>query len=109
MVRRSDVFTTARGLKLNRIALQVTIWLDNPRETWRIWKLLPVKVEGVFTPSQLESETIGSGSPPSIDRDATGQSSTHTQHAESERDDFGTTVTEVTTVTTRRKYRVEDA
>lgn len=108
MVHRSVVFT-ARGPKLNQIALQVTIRSDNQRQTWRIWKLLPVKVEGVFTPSQLLSETIGSGSPPSYDRDATGQSSTHAQHAESERDDFGATVTEVTTVITRRKYRVEDA
>ena len=28
---------------------------------------------------------------------------------ESERDDFGTIVTEVTTITTRKRYRVEDS
>ena len=65
--------------------------------------------EGAFTPSQPSSETLGSGSLPSYDGDTTGQSSTHTQHAESERDDFGTIVTEITTITTRRRYRVEDA
>jgi len=72
-----------------------------PRRAWRIWKLLPAGVQG---PSQSPSETLGSGSPPSYDGDAT----TRTQHAESERDDFGTIVTEVTTVTTRKRYRVED-
>ena len=60
----------------------------------QIWKFIPVP---------------GPGPPPSYDRDATGEPSTHTQHAESERDDFGTVVTEVTIVTTRKRYRVEDA
>ena len=70
-----------------------------------------MKVEGVSTPSQSSSETSSSGSLPSYDGDATGRSSTSTQHAESERDDFGTIVTEITTtvITTRKKYRVEDA
>jgi len=73
----------------------------------RTWRLIPVKVEGALSTSQLLSEVLGSG-PPSYNGDATGQPSVHTQ---SERDDFGTVVTEVTTVTTttRRKYRVEDA
>lgn len=72
-----------------------------------------MKVEGKFTPSQPSSETPGSSSLPSYDGDGSGQSSTHSQHAESERDDFGTIVTEFTTnttvVTTRKRYRVEDA
>ena len=71
-----------------------------------------MKVEGKFAPSRQSSETPGSSSLPSYDGDGSGQSSTHTRHAESERDDFGTIVTEVTTsttvVTTRKKYRVED-
>jgi len=69
-----------------------------------------VKVEGALSPSQSLSEMLGSG-PPLYNGDATGQASVHTQVAESERDDFGTIVTEVTTVTTatRRRYRVEDA
>ena len=54
------------------------------------------------------SETFDSGSLPSYDGDATGQSSARAQHAEYERDDFGTVVTEVTTITTRKKYRVQD-
>ena len=64
-----------------------------------------MKVESVFTPP---------GSLPSYDGDA-GQSSTRAQHTDSEHDEFGTVVNEVTvvtttsTVTTRRKYRVEDA
>ena len=58
------------------------------------------------------TEKVGQEFPPSYEGDGTGQSSTRTQRAESsERDDFGTIVTEVTTVTTstRRRYRVEDA
>ena len=93
---------------------QVKLFKDEPRGAWRIWKLLPVKVEGVPTPSQLLSEKLGSDSLPSYDGDTTGQSSTHLQHAESEHDELGTTVNEVTvvtttgTVTTRKRYRVED-
>ena len=70
-----------------------------------------MKVGGMSTPSHQSSETLGSGLPPSYSGDAPGQSSTQTQHAESESDDFGTIVTEVTTtvVTTRKRYRVEDA
>ena len=50
---------------------------------------------------------LGLGSLPSYDGDATGQSST-TLNMESEHDDFSTIVTEVTTVTTCRRYQVED-
>ena len=76
-----------------------------------------MEVKGVFAPSLSPSETLGSGSPPLYDGDATGQSSARAQHVESEHDEFGTIVNEVTvvtttstsTVTTRKKYRVEDA
>jgi len=71
-----------------------------------MWKLIPVRVE-----PRSPNEAGGQEFPPSYEGDGTGQSSTRTQRAESERDDFGTIVTEVTTVTTntRRRYRVEDA
>lgn len=77
-----------------------------------MWNLIPVNVETMSKPSGSSSGTPGPSSPPLYDGDATGQSSARTQHnAELERDDFGTIVTEVTTVTTttRRRYRVEDA
>ena len=78
-----------------------------PRETWQIWKLLPVNVEGVFTPSKsVPSGQLSSGALPSYDGD-TWQFSSHAQHAESERDEFGTVVTEATITTTRERYRVE--
>jgi hypothetical protein len=75
-----------------------------------------VKDKGPFMPSGSPSGGLGSGSLPSYDGTA-GQSSTRAQHTESEHDEFGTVVTEVTTVTvatntlvtTRKKYRVEDA
>jgi len=65
----------------------------------------------MFSPSQLPPETHGLDSPAKLhDGEAAGESSTRAQYAESERDDFGTIVTEVTTtvVTTRKKYRVAD-
>jgi len=68
-----------------------------------------VKAEGTSTPSRSSSGTVGQGFPPSYEGDAIGESSARTQRMESERDEFGTVVTEVTTVTTRRRYRVEDA
>ena len=69
----------------------------------------------MFAPSQ--SLPAGSGSLPPYDGDTAGQSSVCTQHVESEKDEFGMIVNEVTvvtttstsTVTTRKKYRVEDA
>ena len=81
---------------------QVASWTQPGRDsmTLLMWKLIPVGVEA--------SETMGRGSPPLYEGDATGQSSARTQHTESERDEFGTIVTEVTTVTTRRRYRVEN-
>ena len=93
---------------------QVIIYKDEKPQgaAWRIWKLIPVKVEGVLAPAQLLSEKLGSGPLPPYDGDATGQFSTRAQHAESEHDEFGTIVNEVTvtttTVTTRKRYRVED-
>jgi len=73
----------------------------------QVWRLIPVEVESVDTPlPQSSPETFGLGLPP-YDLNEPGQSSSHTQHMGSERDDFGTVVTEVTTVTTRKKYRVD--
>ena len=68
-----------------------------------------MKIEGTSAPSRVLSERLGSGFLPPYDGDATGRSSTRAQHAERERDDFGTIVTEVTTISTRNRYRVEDA
>ena len=72
-----------------------------------------MKVEDGFTPPRSSFKTLEPGSLPSYERDP-GQSSAHAdQHAESEHDEFGTIVNEVTvvttTVTTRKRYRVEDA
>ena len=82
---------------------------DAERKTHRIWKLIPVKVEGALSPSQSLSEIFASGIPPSYDGAATGQSSTHTRVNQLGPDEFGTVVTEVITVTTVKRYRVEDA
>lgn len=63
-----------------------------------------MEINDVDTP--LQSEAFGSGLPP-YDGNDSGQSSARTRHVESESDDFGTVVTEVTIVTTRKKYRVD--
>ena len=90
----------AEGLLLNSFITQMQMWTETKKYAWWIWRLIPVRVEDVL---------------PSYDGDGTGQSSTHAQHTESERDEFGTIVNEVTvvnttsTVTTRKRYRVEDA
>jgi len=67
-----------------------------------------MKAEGAFAPSQLSSEALGPGPPPSYIKDTNGAPSARAQHVESESDDFGTMVTEVTTITTRKRYRVQD-
>ena len=106
--------TSVDYIQLNKVAFQVFLCPDgSPSVPWRIWKLIPVRVEGAFSPSQSSSETLGSGSLPSYDGSTTGQSSTRTQHTESEHDRFGTIVNEVTvntvTTTTHKRYRVENA
>ena len=55
---------------------------------------------------QLPSEIFGLDLPP-YDENEPRQSSAREQHVGSERDDFGTVVTEVTIVTTRKRYRVD--
>ena len=100
-------------MPLNGFTTQIILWTEEGSQAWWIWRLIPVKVEAenVSTPPRSSSEMHGPGSLPSYDEDTTGQSSTRAQHAESERDAFGTIVTEVTTtvITTRKRYRVEDA
>lgn len=68
-----------------------------------MWRLIPASVEGL----SLEAGELG---PLPLDEAARGQSPVRAQNSDSyERDDFGTVVTEVTTITTRKRYRVEDA
>ena len=70
-----------------------------------------MRIEGALTPPFSSVETLDQGSLPSYEGGA-GQPSTRTQHTESEHDELGTVVNEVTvvttTVTTRKRYRVED-
>ena len=77
-----------------------------------MWKLTPVTVVGASMPPCSSFETLEPGPLPSYEKDS-GGSSIRTQHAESERDKFGTIVSEVTvlttTVTTTKRYRLEDA
>ena len=68
-----------------------------------------MKVKGVSTPWQLLLEQLKLESLPLYEGDVTDESSTCTQRVESESDDSGTVVTEVTTVTTHKKFLVQDA
>ena len=86
-------------------ASQVQFYDENSSSLpWQRWKLTLIQ-------AQSSSKIPGLGSLPPYDEseEVPGQPSTGTNHtAESERDDFGTVVTEVTVVTTRKKYRVAD-
>ena len=98
------------GTITEHLRIQVITWSDTgPRQPWRVWKLIPVEVQGRSKPSQSSPETRGLGSLPPYNEDTTRQTSTNSQYAESERDDFGTVVTEVTVVATRKRYRVGNA
>lgn len=96
----------AHWTAVDHLASQVHIHDGEKDVLCQTWILIPLNVEGVSTPLP-SSGTLGSGPLPPYE---TGQSSAGTQHnAELTRDDFGTIVTEVTTITTSRRYRVPDA
>ena len=101
------------GLELTSgFAPQVETHSEVPQNTWQIWKLEPAKTGGGPTSQHLSSGTLEPVSPPSYEGDM-GQSSTSAQRTELETDELGTVVNEVTvvttTVTTRKRYRVEDS
>jgi hypothetical protein len=106
--RKGQIFANTGEPQLICLNTQVKSWTEDGRDSIPLlmWKLIPVKVE-----PRPPAEIAGQQFPPLYEGDAGVQPPTHTQHAEFERDDFGTIVTEVTTVTTstRRRYRVEDA
>ena len=78
----------------------MTTWTNEDPLPRRIWKLIPVRVEA---PRLGPSPEL-----PLYDED-TLRPPAHAQNREFERDEFGTVVTEVTIVTTRKRYRVEGA
>lgn len=88
----------------DRFTSQVKFCCLLPSNAWQVWRLIPVEVEGVDAPLQPSSEAFGLGLPP-YDQNEPGRSSSYEQHVGSERDDFGTVVTEITI--TRKKYRVD--
>jgi len=81
-------------------------WENNGYKTNLLWKLIPVKIEGTPAPPQPLPETPGPLPP--YDENATEQPLTRARWVESERDEFGAVVTEITTTTTRKRYRVQD-
>ena len=91
-------------------------WLTGPPQVkfydftpnaWQVWRLISTEVEGTGTPY----ERFGLDPLPQYNENEHMRFPAHVRREELERDDFGTVVTEVTTVTTstRRRYRVEDA
>lgn len=83
---------------------------NNKPEPCRIWELVPVKVENVASQSSSSSMPQRDYSPvPSYEENAGNRCCTCSHLTTEPGDDgFGTTVIEVTTVTTRRKYQLED-
>ena len=79
--------------------------LDNfCQDATQAWILTPVEAEETVA-LQLTPETLGLGPLPPYDRDVPPAQARH----EYERDGFGTVVTEISIVTTRKRYRVEGA
>ena len=69
--------------------------------------MVPAEAEGVATPPLLWPELFDLGPLPQHGEGEPGQPPA--QRMGFERDEFGMVVTEVTIVTTRKRYRVEDA
>ena len=80
-----------KRLRLSNVTVQVQMYTDRRAVAWRMWKLIPVDVESA------PRETVDPDDPPSYD-----------VTWEYEGDEFGTVVTEVTTITSRTKYRLWD-
>ena len=76
MARRFGIILSVSVNKAKGTGFQVILFADEPVAeqiaSWRVWKLIPVKVEGASTPLQLLSEILGSCSPPLYDDDKTG-------------------------------------
>ena len=98
--------------------IQVHFWPHGADPiAWRIWKFLPVKVNEGTARSQSPSEAPAQGPISPQDGDASRQSSTRDQRVELEHDEFGTVVNQATvvttvtnsTITTHKRYLVEDA
>ena len=99
-------YTLNRSITSNQIQLR-----DNGKfEPCRIWELIPVKVDDSHSePSSSRPRTDSSAVPP-YEEPATGENCCTCSHSTTgpSDDGYGTTIIEVTTVTTRKKYRVED-
>lgn len=78
---------------------------DGNGDAWQVWRLIPEKFEERAAPLY---EQLGLGPLPPYNEQGPGQPA-HDQRVEIERDDFGTVVTEVNIVTTRKKYRVDNS
>jgi len=90
------MFSCIEEFSLSCLNIQVITWTEAGRNPMPLlmWKLIPME-QGILPP---------------YERDTTGEPSTRTQRTESEYDDFGTIVTEVTVTTrTRRIPRAEGA
>ena len=83
--------------------------MDNSKfEACRIWELVPVKVDNPATrPSSSSVPPRDSGPLPPYEGNTGNRCTCSHVTTEPGDDGFGTTVIEVTTVTTRRKYRLE--
>ena len=87
------------------------MWSENPHNRWQIWDLIPVTAGGTPMPPHRPFEAEGPGPLP-LYKEAPGQPHVRTHSVEYERDELGTVVNEVTvvttTITTRKRFRVED-
>lgn len=81
---------------------------DSRPEPCRTWKLVPVRVENFARQSPPSFMPTTDSSVPPYEEKIGNHRCTCSRLTELGDDGFGTTVTEVATVTTRRRYRLED-
>jgi len=94
----------------DRDGTRIQLMANTKSEPCRIWELVPVKIENVASQPSSSSVPQRDSSPiPSYEENAGTHCCTCSHRTTEPSDDgFGTTVIEVTTVTTRNKYRLED-
>lgn len=104
-----QIFYTYVHTVTDTILNQIHVVDNSKIQPWRVWELILVRIDNSTTPSSSSVIPRNPAPLPPYEGN-TGNRSCACSHTVMEPGDdgFGTTVIEVTTVTTRKKYRLED-
>ena len=104
-----QIFYTYAYTVIDIIPNQIHVVDNSKIQPWRVWELILVRIDNSTTPSSPSVIPRNLAPLPPYEGN-TGNRSCACSHTVMEPGDegFGTTVIEVTTVTTRKKYRLED-